>query len=271
MPTSAEIAKLAAQAPVLSRGAGFRYAGVRSQVRRLQRALGRHGYAGLSGRSSSGPDGLYGRYTRAAVRHFQHMRGVSPSDGTCREPTWRVLLAEPKKDVHWSKAWHATGYGRTLLPHVKRAEAYRAAIEAEARKNELPAAVIAGVGSRESGWGIYLTPRGPAGTGDSGHGHGLMQIDDRYHEFARSGEWQNATANIAYGAELLRQYIDRMEDYSRGGLMQLRAGLAAYNGGPGDVRRALRFGRDPDTETTGGDYSRDVLSRAGYFQRHGWL
>lgn len=269
MPTSAEIAKLAAEAPVLSRGAGFRYAGVRSQVRRLQQALGRHGY-------DLTDDGLYGRYTRAAVRHFQHTRGVSgPADGTCRESTWRAALDEPA-DLGWSKMWHATTYGRTLLPHVKRAEAYRAAIEAEARRNELPAAVIAGVGSRESGWGIYLTPRGPAGTGDSGHGHGLMQIDDRYHAFARRGDWQNASSNIAYGAELLRQYIDRMEDYSQGeglgtNLMQLRAGLAAYNGGPSGVRRALRFGRDPDTQTTGGDYSRDVLSRAGYFQRHGWI
>jgi hypothetical protein len=50
----------------------------------------------------------------------------------------------------------------------------------------------------------------------------------------------------------------------------LRGALAAYNCGTGNVLHALRQGFDLDFYTSGRDYSRDVLNRAGFFQAHGW-
>jgi soluble lytic murein transglycosylase-like protein len=50
----------------------------------------------------------------------------------------------------------------------------------------------------------------------------------------------------------------------------LQGALAGYNAGPGNALRAIRDGRDVDFYTTGRDYSKDVLNRAGFFQLHGW-
>ena len=50
----------------------------------------------------------------------------------------------------------------------------------------------------------------------------------------------------------------------------LRGALAACSCGAGNVLQALRQGLVLDFYTSGRDYSRDVLSRAGFFQAHGW-
>jgi hypothetical protein len=50
----------------------------------------------------------------------------------------------------------------------------------------------------------------------------------------------------------------------------LRGALAAVNCGIGNVLHAIRQGADLDFYTSGRDYSRDVLHRAGFFQAHGW-
>jgi len=150
--------------------------------------------------------------------------------------------------------------------------------------------IIAGIGSRESRWGIALKPPGPDGTGDFaprkfpseyrdsamppdglGFGRGLMQIDYDYHEFARSGFWRDPENNIAYCAGLLDQFrsaIRRKTDLTDVAL--LRAAIASYNAGPGRALRAIRRNLDIDFSTTGGDYSADVLSRAEFFQLHCW-
>ena len=75
-----------------------------------------------------------------------------------------------------------------------------------ARQGKKRSAIVAGIGSQESGWGTsaLLHPNGPSGTGDNkprspkpplrpatmptdglGFGRGLMQIDWDAHEFAR--------------------------------------------------------------------------------------
>jgi len=46
--------------------------------------------------------------------------------------------------------------------------------------------------------------------------------------------------------------------------------LAAYNGGLTNTLNALRTGLDVDANTTGKNYSKDVLDRAAWFQLHGW-
>lgn len=151
--------------------------------------------------------------------------------------------------------------------------------------------VLGGIGCRESHWGLLLTPPGPGGTGDhvprnsrtshrsgplppdgKGFGRGLMQIDFDFHEFARSGRWNNPHANILYCGQVLddsRRVIRSNTNLT--GEALLRATIAAYNCGPSRVLQAIREGRDVDTFTTGGNYSADVLTKAAFFQQKGWF
>ncbi len=96
-----------------------------------------------------------------------------------------------------------------------------------------------------------------------------MQIDFDSHPFARSGPWRDAAANIHYGASVLAGAVEFLRD--RPGLTGnrlLRAAVAAYNSGAGNVLRALAAGLDVDYYTAGRNYSSDVLDRAGWFHAH---
>ena len=98
-----------------------------------------------------------------------------------------------------------------------------------------------------------------------------MQIDFDAHEFARSGDWKNPRKNIFFGCQALadcRSFFLRKTDLA--GRKLLCTSLASYNCGPGNTLRALRDGRDIDFFTTGRDYSKDVLNRAGFFQLQVW-
>jgi soluble lytic murein transglycosylase-like protein len=178
----------------------------------------------------------------------------------------------------------------TLLQQLQEATRYRGVIEDAARRYRLQPAILCGIGSRESQWGIALRPPGPEGRGDfsqrrprgdrytpeppdgPGYGRGLMQIDYDWHEFARIGNWQNPRENIMYACTVLEQArqffqnsgINLTEDQF------LRAIIAAYNGGATATLQAIQVGQDIDYNTTGQDYSRDVLDRSGWFQLHGW-
>jgi soluble lytic murein transglycosylase-like protein len=93
-----------------------------------------------------------------------------------------------------------------------------------------------------------------------------MQIDDRWHEFARTGNWRDAEDNIDYGTALLAANIKRYAaEWRIPGYDRLRAALAAYNCGCGRVDRAIARYSDVDYYTTGRDYSSDVLARAERF------
>jgi hypothetical protein len=154
----------------------------------------------------------------------------------------------------------------------------------------LPPAVIVALGSRESRWGLALSPRGPTGTNDftprpftdrcrdgplppdgHGFGRGLMQIDYDAHEFARSGPWHEPDANVRYACSVLLDFrpVLRRRTVLHGDAL-LRATLAAYNCGLDNVLRAVRQGLDLDFYTAGRDYARELLNRAGFFEAHGW-
>src|SRR5258706_9937784 len=93
-----------------------------------------------------------------------------------------------------------------------------------------------------------------------------MQIDFDAHPFARCGAWRDPGANIDYGASVLALALDFLRRRTTlSGDRLLRASIAAYNCGPGNVLRATQVGLDFDYYTSGRNYSADVLNRAGWF------
>jgi len=126
--------------------------------------------------------------------------------------------------------------------------------------------LVAAIISRESGGGRLLGRWGsPPGTGDKGHGRGLMQIDDRWHTAFTgiNGFWESAAGNISYGCYVLRNFL-RVADKRLTVLPEQgrdRVAIASYNCGFSNVMRALRDNRDVDAFTTDQDYSAEVLER----------
>jgi Bacterial SH3 domain/Transglycosylase SLT domain len=134
----------------------------------------------------------------------------------------------------------------------------------------LKPSILAAIGSRESAWGLVLAADG---TGDGGHGRGIMQIDDRYHQdFINNNDWRNPGVNIKYAVDnVLADYYSYLSrNTSLKGFDLLRGAIASYNAGPQNVVDAVNAGLDVDAYTTGKDYSWDVIQRAGWFQDNGW-
>jgi hypothetical protein len=132
---------------------------------------------------------------------------------------------------------------RSFQQELAEAEKYKNFLIEAAVKYKVPIHLLLAIGSRESRWGLALTPRTPAGTGDfirrkgelapdgRGWGRGLMQIDYAAHEFARGREWEDPRKNILYGAKVLRDSINfiarRFPNLNEEEL--IRAGIAGYN------------------------------------------
>lgn len=246
-------------------------------VRSLQEALNKAG-------ASLVCDGYFGRGTEVAVINFQHEHNLS-ADGIVGPRTWAVLNGEKARDVLDRETAYSLA-DPSMIAQKKEAHRYSSAIHSAATIAQVHVSIICGIGSRESHWGLALTPKGPGGTGDfikrngrlpsggGGWGKGLMQIDYAAHEFARTGPWYDAVQNIRYGGQVLAdniRYYTRREDcrnYTHE--ERLRMAIAAYNCGPGNVNKAIKNNRDIDYYTHGRDYSRDVLSRAGWFEMVGW-
>lgn len=150
---------------------------------------------------------------------------------------------------------------------------------------DVNALLLLAICDRESGGGEFLQPRGPIGKGDGGHGHGLMQIDGRYHStfliaLGPSGKplWQDAAFSFLFAAELIRWNRIQFDGFD---VDPLLPAIAAYNASYRRVRDALAsvtrpatredFIRALDAVTTGpksgapGNYVSDVLAkRASY-------
>ena len=139
-----------------------------------------------------------------------------------------------------------------------------------AQAHQLPVSVIAAIGSKESRWGLLLKPPGPAGTGDFtprdprkwgeamptdglGWGRGLMQLDWYSNDFAKTGNWHDARANILYGCALLAEKIKKYSDAGADANTALRCGVSAYNGMSG-----------PNSP-----YCNDVMARADWIHKQG--
>jgi hypothetical protein len=113
--------------------------------------------------------------------------------------------------------------------------------------------------------------------GDAGHGHGLFQIDDRYHKAFLSMRlpdgrfaWEDGEQNARYA---VREVLVPALHAFRGDLF---FSVCAFNAGQLRVLRAI--GQQPDNATreqleaaadhvtTGGDYARDVFAHAEKFK-----
>jgi Transglycosylase SLT domain len=95
-------------------------------------------------------------------------------------------------------------------------------IEAAARRHGLDPRLLAAVAAQETGGPGSNSGRNVVG--DGGHGHGLFQIDDRYHAFARSSAAMDPAANADYAAGMISDNLKRY-----GG--NVREALSAYNAG----------------------------------------
>jgi len=198
--------------PLLRLHDGFEHTSpdLNSEVKRLQTALNQQGFSLIA-------DGRFDRETETAVRRFQRQRGLQ-GDGVVGPATWAALTVEP---LPQGDQGFVTTYAKTdaaLARQLEEIKKYQAVIAKAASKYAVSPALIAGIGSRESHWGLALNPLGPDGTGDRvaraaptrfrtgvlppdncGFGRGLMQIDFDAHDFARTGNWRDPESNICYG------------------------------------------------------------------------
>lgn len=181
-----------------------------------------------------------------------------------------------------------------ILPWA--AQPYVDLVFAVASEKNVDPVILLAIMARESNFGSALKPVGPGGTGDSGHGRGLMQIDDRsWTEWLRFNDWTDPYTNVSKGAEILRANMDffsgrgSIPGITAGGLVTVSAAhaakrgvapgqypdpralsgdaltaaaLAAYNSGPANVLISLAVGKPADFTTAHGDYSSWVMSQA---------
>ncbi|MBV8726279.1 MAG: transglycosylase SLT domain-containing protein, partial [Candidatus Eremiobacteraeota bacterium] len=104
--------------------------------------------------------------------------------------------------------------------------AYAAEIASAASRHGVDPTLLAAVAAQETGG-----PGANAGhniVGDGGHGRGLFQIDDRYHDFARTDAAMDPARNADYAAGMISGLL-----HSYGG--NVHEALSAYNAGSGDA------------------------------------
>ncbi len=100
--------------------------------------------------------------------------------------------------------------------------AYGPAITAAATRHHLQPRLLAAVAAQETGGPGSNSGRNIVG--DEGHGHGLFQIDDRWHAFARTPAAMDPAKNADYAAGMIASNLDRY-----GG--DVHKALSAYNTG----------------------------------------
>ena len=113
--------------------------------------------------------------------------------------------------------------------------AYAGQIAAAATRYGLDGRLLAAVAAQETGG-----PGSNAGrnvVGDGGHGHGVFQIDDRFHAFARTPAAMDPTKNANFAARMLSGLLAHF-----GG--NIHKALSAYNAGSPDAQGTVTRWQD---------------------------
>jgi soluble lytic murein transglycosylase-like protein len=175
-----------------------------------------------------------------------------------------------------------------ILP--SRARPYAGVLLQVANEQGIAPALLFAIVDRETLWGTaaQLDLPGPAGTGDftkrnarkwgselppdgRGWGRGLAQIDyGSFADWLAENDWTDPYVNLTKGAQIWkakRSYLDSHTDLD--GPELDRAAVAAYNAGEGRVADAVKAGEDPDTKTSGGEYSADARAHRDRLVRPG--
>lgn len=171
-----------------------------------------------------------------------------------------------------------------FLPgHVTRILVWKPVIETCAHNLDIHPSIIAAIISRETGGneknflGDWETVKDESGKviDKFPHGHGPMQVDDRTDK-AFCKMWRDGKLSpeegISRGCEILFSKQKEVSRLLKGLTKQdsLRASVAAYNCGTGNVKKSVLEGADIDKRTAHSNYSRDVIERAEFFAKGGF-
>lgn len=118
--------------------------------------------------------------------------------------------------------------------------AFAPQIEAAAQRFGLKPALLAAVAAQETGG-----PGASSGAnvvGDGGHGHGVFQIDDRYHAFASTPAAMDPGQNATYAAGLLSGLLQKFGGNERAALSAYNAGSPTATGTVTDWGNGLKLG-----------------------------
>ncbi|XP_033945552.1 lysozyme g-like [Pseudochaenichthys georgianus] len=142
---------------------------------------------------------------------------------------------------------------------------YRSKINSVGGQSGIEPALIAAIISRESRAGNALQN----GWGDHGNAWGLMQVDVNPNGGGHTarGSW-DSEEHLSQATGILVHFIDRISTKfpSWSSEQKLKGGIAAYNMGDGKVHSYDSV----DANTTGKDYSNDVVARAQWYKRNGF-
>uniref|UniRef100_A0A4W5RWC1 Lysozyme g n=2 Tax=Hucho hucho TaxID=62062 RepID=A0A4W5RWC1_9TELE len=146
------------------------------------------------------------------------------------------------------------------LPYMNK---YKSIIKRVGQNHGVAPSIIAGIISRETRAGTGAGLDG--GWGNNGNAFGLMQVDKNWHK--PQGKW-DSEEHLSQATGILVDIIEsvRRKFPSWTKEQQLRGGLAAYNMGLDNVHSPSRV----DENTTGKDYSKDVLTRAQFYRLNGY-
>ncbi|WHI47559.1 peptidoglycan-binding protein [Microbulbifer sp. JMSA004] len=239
--------------------------------------------------------GFYGPKTAEAIKNFQADQGLTPSgetdavtlvaldgvlsklctgsevthDGAAKHTNnrWSLALAAAstkgasartaRQDNLPSGVASSHKMARTDLERVlDLRELFRTCGD----KFDVPPALLAALASRESRAGNVLDKDG---TGDKGHGWGVMQVDNRHHN-PRGGPY--SIDHIEQATEIFvrfrRQVQEKRPEWEDKDV--LKGAVVAYNSGVSNVQTIKRM----DVGTTGNDYGNDVIARAQFYMKH---
>ncbi|MBT8331647.1 MAG: transglycosylase SLT domain-containing protein [Deltaproteobacteria bacterium] len=192
------------------------------------------------------------------IRALQGVTTLGASALTAKQDNLTDSSDTELRQTNWSHAMASADLGRVrdILDRLRTA----------AEEFSLPAALLAAVASRESRVGNALAPDG---TGDFGHGFGIMQVDDRTPgRIVIKDGGPKGLKHIRQAAEILKQALEGVQVKHPGweDTFVLQGAAVAYNAGLDTVQ--TKDIRQMDKGTTSDDYGGDVIARAQFYLDH---